>query len=94
MKYSFLAYIAGALSLISFVSLLHRVHFTKNTSTLPWYYLFLNLSVQLLYGFYAYSNKLLPIFATSIIFGVGLIYIIYVKYNHPHEEIEQNEKED
>ena len=83
MKYAFLAYIAGGLSLISFVSLLHRVHFSKNTSSLPWYYLIINLSVQILYGIYAFSNKLFPILTTSIIFGSGLIYICYIKYKFP-----------
>ena len=92
MKLSSFAYIAGGLSLISFISLIHRIHFSKNTSTLPWYYLGLNFSVQLLYGIYAYVNGLYPILVTSIIFGFGLMYIIYIKANFPEEGISSNKK--
>lgn len=94
MKNEQLAYVAGALSMISFFSLVHRVHFTKNTSTLPWYYLVLNISVQILYGIYAITNNLNAIMITSIIFTSGLFYIFFIKFNHPDgSQVDQSKKD-
>lgn len=94
MKNEKLAYLAGALSMVSFFSLVHRVHFTKNTTTLPWYYLFLNISVQICYGIYALSNSLTAIMITSIIFTLGLTYIMYIKFKHPDgSQVDQSKKD-
>lgn len=92
-KYELLASTALVLNMSSFFTLLHNVHVTKNTSTLPWKWFFLNITAQILLFAYGILNGSWGIYIPTIFLFFGLAYIGYVKWvyqNEIREEKKQN----
>ena len=81
-KYEGLIGIAGALGLVSFGSLLLKIFETHNTTSLPWTWILMNLTAQLLSVVYGVANNSIGITIPCIIFVIGLMYILFVKINH------------
>lgn len=79
-KYELLASGALVLNMSSFFTLLYNVYDTKNTSTLPWKWVFLNMSAQILLITYGVLNGAWGIYLPTIFLLTGLIYIGYVKW--------------
>jgi hypothetical protein len=79
-KYEILPGLAGGLGLISFSSLLLNVYKTHNTSSLTWTWLIVNTVAQILVAIYGFANKSNGLFIPSVIFSVGILYLIYVKF--------------
>jgi hypothetical protein len=93
-KYELIASTALIFNMTSFFTLLYKVHQTKNTSTLPWIWLYLNLSAQILLITYAILNGAWGIYIPSSFLLLGLLYITYIKWVWRVEEIdiEKNKK--
>jgi uncharacterized protein with PQ loop repeat len=91
-KYELLATAGIGINMISFITLLKRVHETKNTSTLSWYYLSGIILAQILFLVYAYVNKAYGILYPTIFLFLGLLYIGYIKLVYT-EEVLAKEKE-
>ena len=70
---------AGFLSLISFSSLVQRIHSTYNTDSLPWAWISINICAQLLSFTYGILNGAYGIFIPNTLFIIGLSYILYIK---------------
>ena len=86
-KLEILAASAGILGIISFSSLLYKIFLTYNTSSLPWTWVISNISAQLLMLAYGIVNKLSGIIWPSVVFVLGLIYIIIIKsFHETHDE--------
>ena len=81
-KYEILAATAGFLAIISFSTLLYRIFLTYNTSSLPWTWVISNITAQTLMLIYGIVNKLSGIIWPSIVFILGLVYIIIIKSFH------------
>jgi uncharacterized membrane protein len=79
-KYEFLPAVAGILGLVSFSSLLKNIHDTHNTSTLTWTWIMVNIAGQLLVLLYGLANKAPGLYGPTIVFILGLFYILYVKF--------------
>jgi hypothetical protein len=79
-KYELLATAGISINIISFGVLLKRVHDTKNTSTLSWYYLSGIIVSQILFLIYAQINKAYGILYPTIFLLMGLLYIAYIKF--------------
>ena len=93
MKFEALVGIAGMLGLISFSTLIQRIYTTHNTDTLPWTWLALNITAQLLSFTYGVANKAFGIYIPNSIFLIGLLYITYVKIVHkPKDQKEAEER--
>jgi len=78
-KLEILPAVAGALGIISLSTLLQTVYTTHNTSSFPYSWLAINLTAQVLGLWYGLANKAWGIWAPSIIFLLGLGYMLYVK---------------
>jgi len=85
-KYESLIGIAGILGLISFSSLIKEVYSTHNTTSLPWTWILMNLGAQTLSLIYGIGNLSYGIVLPGLLFLSGLIYILYVKFNHKKYE--------
>lgn len=79
-KYEVLPAIAGVLGLVSFSSLLKNIYNTHNTSSLTWTWIMVNIIGQVLVATYGLVNKAPGLYAPSIVFTIGLFYILYVKF--------------
>lgn len=79
-KYEFLPAIAGILGLVSFSSLLKNIHDTHNTTTLTWTWIMVNILGQVLVLAYGYANKAPGLYGPTIVFILGLFYILYIKF--------------
>jgi hypothetical protein len=79
-KYELVATLAMSLNIISFATLVHRVHITRNTSTLSWIYLSGIITSQLLFIFYSFVNNAYGILYPTILVLSGLLYIVYIKF--------------
>jgi uncharacterized protein with PQ loop repeat len=86
-KFEGLVGIAGILGLISFSTLIQKIYETKNTSSLPWTWVTMNIAAQSLSFIYAVANGAYGIYIPNSIFLAGLAYIFYTKFNN-----EKNEK--
>jgi hypothetical protein len=80
-KYEGLIGIAGILGLISFSSLIQKIHETRNTISLPWTWVLMNIAAQSLSFTYGIINGAYGIFIPNFLFLSGLAYIFYVKSN-------------
>lgn len=81
--------IAGVIGLISFSTLIQKIYETHNTTSLPWSWIVLNISAQVLSFAYGVINNAYGIYVPNFLFLVGLCYIMYVKINHiPYEKKE------
>ena len=85
-KFESLIGVAGIFGLVSFSSLIQKIYDTHNTTSLPWTWLIMNLSAQVLSLLYGLANKAYGIYIPTSLFLIGLIYILYVKINHPPTE--------
>jgi uncharacterized protein with PQ loop repeat len=92
-KYELLATAAMAINMISFVTLIRRIHVSKNTSSLSWYYLSGIILAQILFLIYSYANKAYGIFYPTILILSGLLYISFVKFTYTEEVLARLEKE-
>jgi uncharacterized protein with PQ loop repeat len=78
-KYELLATAGISINMISFITLLKRIHETKNTSSLSWYYLLGIILAQILFLIYAEINHAYGILYPTMFLLMGLLYIAYVK---------------
>ena len=78
--------IAGVIGLISFSTLIQQIYKTHNTTSLPWTWILLNLSAQVLSFAYGLINNAYGIYIPNFLFLLGLVYILYVKINHAEYE--------
>lgn len=78
-KYEALAGFASSLGLFAFLTIVHRIYSTKNTSSLTTLSLISNLTAQILLFIYSYTNKLKGLMYPIILYVSGLIYILYIK---------------
>jgi len=85
-KFESLIGVAGIFGLVSFSSLIQKIYDTHNTTSLPWTWLIMNLSAQVLSLLYGLANKAYGIYIPTSLFLIGLIYILYVKIKHPPTE--------
>ena len=81
-KFESLIGVAGIMGLISFSSLLATIYETHNTTSLPWTWIIMNLSAQVLSLVYGIGNKSWGIVLPGILFILGMFYILYVKIMH------------
>ena len=89
-KYEALIGVAGVLGLISFSALIQKIYDTHNTTSLPWIWLGMNLTAQILSLIYGIGNGSFGIIIPNLLFLAGLFYILYVKINHkPKDENKQ-----
>lgn len=78
-KYEFLAGFASSLGVIAFMSIVHRVYYSHNTTSLTTASLFSNLIAQTFLFIYAYTNGLKGLIYPIYLYVFGIIYILYVK---------------
>jgi uncharacterized protein with PQ loop repeat len=89
-KFEALIGTAGILGLVSFSTLLQKIYETHNTSSLPWTWIALNITAQVLSFIYGIVNGAYGIFIPNMLFLSGLSYIFYVKLRYkPKEKIEE-----
>jgi uncharacterized protein with PQ loop repeat len=81
-KFESLIGVAGVMGLISFSSLLVTIYETHNTTSLPWTWVIMNLSAQVLSLIYGIGNGSWGIVLPGILFLLGMLYILYVKIMH------------
>lgn len=81
-KYELLASASLVLNMSSFFTLLYNVYDTKNTSTLPWKWVFLNICAQILLITYGILNGAWGIYIPTVFLISGLFYIGYVKWSY------------
>ena len=89
-KYESLIGVAGVVGLVSFSSLLTTIYKTKNTSSLPWTWIIMNLIAQILSLIYGIGNNSLGIVLPGILFLIGMLYILYIKVKY--KEIKEEKK--
>lgn len=82
-RYELLATAALSFNIVSFFILVRKVHLTKNTSSLPWYYIFGNIVSQILLFTYGFINNAYGLYIPSIFLSSGVFYIAYVKLMYP-----------
>jgi uncharacterized protein with PQ loop repeat len=85
-KYESLIGVAGVMGLISFSSLLAKIYETHNTTSLPWTWIIMNLSAQILSLIYGIVNGSWGIVLPGTLFLTGMFYILYVKFNHKEKK--------
>jgi uncharacterized protein with PQ loop repeat len=85
-KYEPLIAIAGTLGLISFSTLIQKIYETRNTTSLPWTWVIMNLVAQSLAVTYGIINLSYGIIIPGLLFLSGLLYILYVKLYHTQHE--------
>jgi hypothetical protein len=81
-KYNELTLISGILTIIAFSFLIEHVYVTKITDNLTYFWIFLNLTGQLLLFIYGKVNNVFGIYFTSFIIIVGISYVLYVKVTY------------
>jgi uncharacterized protein with PQ loop repeat len=74
--------IAGVLGLISFSTLVQTVYSTRNTASLPWTWIIINITAQILSLIYGILNGAYGIYIPNTLFLSGLGYIFYIKINN------------
>ena len=85
-KHEELVGIAGVLGLISFSTLVQTVYTSHNTTSLPWSWVIINITAQVLSHDYGLVNNAYGIYIPNFLFLAGLVYIMYVKLNHAKYE--------
>jgi hypothetical protein len=81
-KYNELTLISGILTIVAFSFLIEHVYVTKITDNLTYFWIFLNLTGQLLLFIYGKVNNVFGIYFTSFIIIVGISYVLYVKVTY------------
>jgi hypothetical protein len=85
-KYNELTLISGILTIVAFSFLIEHVYVTKITDNLTYFWIFLNLTGQLLLFIYGKVNNVFGIYFTSFIIIVGISYVLYVKVTYSKKE--------
>ena len=85
-KHEELVGIAGVLGLISFSTLVQTIYTSHNTTSLPWSWVIINITAQVLSLVYGLVNNAYGIYIPNFLFLAGLVYIMYVKLNHAKYE--------
>jgi len=93
-KFEALVGMAGTIGLLSFSTLLQRIYKTHNTESLPWAWVAMNITAQLLSLSYGIANHAYGIFIPNSLFLIGLTYILYVKLVHKPKDTETDKKND
>jgi hypothetical protein len=93
-RYELLATAALTFNIASFFTLIRKVHLTKNTISLPWYYVIGNIVSQILLFTYGYINNAYGLYIPSIFLFSGVLYIAYVKLMYPSPIIIEGDEED
>lgn len=93
-RYELLATASLMINMGSFFTLIRKVHMTKNTSSLPWYYIFGNMLAQILLFTYGFINNAYGLYIPTIFLFSGLLYIGYIKLNYPSPTIILKKDED
>jgi hypothetical protein len=78
-KHEELVGMAGVLGLISFSTLVQTIFTTHNTESLPWSWIIINITAQILSFTYGLVNSAYGIYIPNSLFLCGLAYILYVK---------------
>jgi len=92
-KFEMLIGVAGIIGLLSFSTLLERIYKTHNTESLPWAWVYMNLTGQTLSFMYGIINLAYGIFIPNFLFLCGLSYIFYVKVTYGENGKIKEEKE-
>ena len=66
-----------------YILLAYRLH---NTTSLPWSWVIINITAQVLSLVYGLVNNAYGIYIPNFLFLAGLVYIMYVKLNHAKYE--------
>lgn len=74
-----IAIMSALFAIIAFYVLVYNTHVTKNTSNLSFVWLFLVIVAQILMVIYGKINHIYILYIPSIIYLIGLSYILYVK---------------
>jgi hypothetical protein len=96
MKLEALVGIAGMLGLVSFSTLIQRIYSTHNTDSLPWTWVALNITAQILSFTYGIANSAYGIYIPNSLFLIGLTYIVYVKFMYTsvdEDEVQNKDKQ-
>jgi len=96
MKLEALVGIAGMLGLVSFSTLIQRIYSTHNTDSLPWTWVALNITAQILSFTYGMANSAYGIYIPNSLFLIGLTYIVYVKFMYTsvdEDEVQNKDKQ-
>jgi hypothetical protein len=81
-KYEELALISGIATITAFYLLIQHVYVTKITENLTYFWIFLNLTGQSLLFAYGKINNVFGIYFPSLIFIIGISYVLYVKITY------------
>ena len=89
MKFEALVGIAGILGLVSFSTLIQKIYDTHNTTSLPWTWIALNITAQILSFTYGVANGAYGIYIPNALFLIGLLYIFYIKLMHKPKDAKE-----
>jgi len=89
-KYALLATTSLMFNVFSFSSLVLHIHITKETNNFNWYYLMGNFIAQILLIIYGIANRAPEIYVPTLLLFSGLSYIIFIKFNYPEKENDNN----
>lgn len=81
-KYSILATTSLMFNVGAFYMLVINIYKTQNTSSFNWPYLLGNVVAQILLLIYGFANNAPEIYGPTLILFVGLLYIVYIKYEN------------
>ena len=79
LKHEELVFMSGIISIIAFSLFVHRVHTTKNTDNLTFFWIFLIIIAQTLLVIYGKINNIQGLYIPAFVFIVGVLYILYIK---------------
>lgn len=79
-KYDILGILAGVLNIIAFYNLIIHNYTIRDTNSLSWTWLFMGLVTQVLWIIFGVANKLLPNLIVSPILLIGVIALLFLKF--------------
>lgn len=82
LKYPFIFFMAGMLTLLAFSSLVYKTHITKQADNLTYEWILLVILSQSLLLIYGLLNNLYSTYLPAFIILLGLFYIGYIKINY------------
>jgi uncharacterized protein with PQ loop repeat len=85
-KYGFLATTSLMFNVISFLTLIIKIHKTKITASFNWLYLLGNVIAQILLIIYGIVNNAPEIYVPTILLIFGLLYIVYIKFIYHYDD--------
>ncbi len=91
-KYEPVIAIAGGIGIASFSFLIKKVYNTQNTTSLDEIWLLGNFIAMLLNLFYGIVNNAYGIYIPAILFLIGTVYLIYIKYITEYLDIDKSSK--